>query len=186
MADLTTLAKVKEFLGIGDTLTDAVLSTLVSQVSRAIEAHCHRTFADTNYTEYHDGDLANEVPLRQYPIISITSVHEDTARAFGSSALVSADDYTFEKDSGLLLVDYRLPRGNRNVKVVYRAGYATIPTDVELAANKWAGVEFNRRKSGGSVSESLGNYSTSYEVGPVPKDVDNILEPYVIRESSIA
>ena len=186
MGDLTTLAKVKEFLGIGDTATDAVLTTLVSQVSAAVEAHCRRTFADTNYTEHHDGDLAREIPLRQYPIISITSVHEDPARTFAASALISSDDYTFNGPSGILLIDYRLPRGNRNVKVVYRAGYATLPPDVVLATNAWVGAIYNRRKSGGSMSESLGNFSTSYEVGPMPADVAKMLDSYVMAESSIA
>lgn len=171
MGTLTTRASVKELLGIQSAVTayDAVLDTLVAAVDGIVEDYCGRRFADTTYTDYFDGQLnQRRLLLPNYPIISVTSVHDDTDRTFGSDTLVSADDYTFktgEDSDGIIYFHATtLGRGMKNIKVVYRAGYATIPKPLARAADLIVASIYNRRKGAGRTSESLGNFS--YSAGP--------------------
>lgn len=169
MGTLTTRASVKELLGIQSAITayDAVIDTLVAAVDGLVEDYCDRHFADTTYTEYHDGvHNQRQILVRNYPIISVTSIHDDAAREYGSATLISSDDYTFETGDdadGIVYLDLSLSRGQRNIKVVYRAGYASgsIPKPLSRAADLLCASIYNRRKGAGRTSESLGNLSYS-------------------------
>ena len=163
MGDLTTVSKFKSYAGITSSTWDAMLAELVTYVSADVEGACERTFASASYTEYYDGKWQRSLSLKNYPIISITSINDDTGRTFASSSDITSTDYTFDADNGIVsFIYYRPSRGTKSLKVVYTAGYTTIPKDLELLVLRRIGSIFNRRKSDGSASESLGNYSTSY------------------------
>lgn len=185
MGTLTTRANVKQFIGIlsGVTAFDAVLDTLVTLVDTLVEDYCHRHFADTTYTEFYDGQSnQRRLCLRNYPIISITSIHDDTNRDFDSGTLISADDYTFEtgSDSNGIVHFHAasLGRGIRNVKAVYRAGYATIPTPLTMAANMIVAAIYNRRKALGTSGGSLASLSTSLATQFMPDEAKLLLNRY--------
>lgn len=168
MGTLTTRASAKELLGIrtGTTAYDAVIDTLVAAVDGLVEDYCDRRFADTTHTEYYDGESnMRQLVLKNYPIISVTSVHDDSERVFGANTLIDSDDYTFDtgddSDGVVRFFNVSLSRGMRNIKVVYRAGYATIPPPLKTAANLLIASIYNRRKGSGRSSESLGNFSYS-------------------------
>ena len=186
MANLATLATVKEHAEINVTTWDAPLTTLLARVSAAIRKHVRgRPFESTNYTEYYAGELSDTIQLRHIPVTAITSVHEDSARTtYNASTLIAAADYTYDQESGILSFDYRLPRGNRNVRVVYTAGDASVPEDVALSCVIWTLHIWARAKSHGMSSESGGNVSGSYDLGPIPEEVANLLAEYVVVGSS--
>lgn len=167
MGTLTTRASVKELLGIKSSVTayDAVIDTLVLAVDGLVEDYCDRHFADTTYTEYHDGESnQRKLLVRNYPLISVTSIHDDAGRTYGSDTLIASADYTFETGDdadGIVYLDLSLARGQRNVKIVYRAGYATIPKTLSRAADLVCASIYNRRKGAGRSNESLGNLSYS-------------------------
>jgi len=168
MGTLTTRASAKELLGIPSAVTafDAVIDTLVAAVDGIVEDYCHRRFADVTYTEYYDGQSGQRrLCLRNYPIISVTSIHDDANRDYGTDTLVDADDYTFEtgEDSnGIVhLHGTTLSKGIRNIKVIYRAGYATIPKSLARAADLIVASLYNRRKAQGTPGGSMGSVSIS-------------------------
>jgi hypothetical protein len=73
--DLITLARAKQDIqSITDTSQDALLTTLITAISRAIEKYSRRDFVQTNYDELYNGTGDRRLLLRQYPIISVQSV----------------------------------------------------------------------------------------------------------------
>ena len=55
MADLTTLANVKGWLGVTATTDDALLSRLISAASDYVQTWLNRTIATQTYSETRDG-----------------------------------------------------------------------------------------------------------------------------------
>ena len=52
------------------------------------------------------------------------------------------------------------PRGRRNIRVVYTAGYATVPEDVQLAAAELAKEVYGKAQRDPTLlSETIGSYS---------------------------
>ena len=85
-------------------------------------------------------------------------------------------DYLVDWDAGMLeRPGSTWGTGSRNIFVDYTAGYATIPDDIEIAANEIVQGMFNRRKHDGVMkSEKLGDYS--YTLAEFKSD----LPPYVM------
>lgn len=74
MANLTTLASVKELVGITAATFDAVLNTLISQVSEQVEQFCDRDFELGDQTRWLDGNGHARLFLPEWPIRSIQQV----------------------------------------------------------------------------------------------------------------
>lgn len=181
MVDLITVASAKEHLGITATTWDAVLQTLVTRVSGMVERYCDRTFASTAYTEDYDGDGSEVLLTRQSPIVSVTSVHDDQNREFTSATLIQTTDYYVDTaKAAIKLIGGRFSRGVGNVRVAYTAGYASTPDAVAISVADIVGLYFNRRRSGGIASQSLGGQSTSW-LGDWPADIVAALEVYKMR-----
>jgi hypothetical protein len=148
MADLLKLHEVKQRLFlINEDKYDLLLMSLISDVSSILETYCGRHFTAADYTEYQDGNLNDEILTDEWPINSVTSIYDDPDRTFSSSSLVNADDYVFYPDEGIirLLISGTIVGrnfqtvfsiGHRNVKIVYNAGYTTIPGDLKMIASE--------------------------------------------------
>ena len=76
MADLVTIAQVKERLTIAGTGHDTLLTSLVGQVSRKLGAVCKRRLDETTHTEYVTGSGLFDLQLKHGPLVSVTSVNE--------------------------------------------------------------------------------------------------------------
>lgn len=75
---LTTLADVKAVAGITDTTQDTRLEYLINAVSAQIAGYCDRVFTRSTYTlETHTGTNRQSLSLRQWPIVSVSSILED-------------------------------------------------------------------------------------------------------------
>jgi len=73
--DLITLARSKTNIpSITDSSHDSTLNTLITAASRAIEKYCRRDFVSHTYDELYNGNGDRRLFLRQYPLISVTSV----------------------------------------------------------------------------------------------------------------
>lgn len=154
---LTTLSAVKEFLQIATAVTDddTFITNLISRISADIEKECGRTFLAANYTEYHDGDSTSILMLDQYPVNSITSIHDDVDREYNADDLIDSDDYAFYSESGIVELDgLTFATGIKNIKVIYNAGYTTIPTDLEQACIKRVAIEYLTGKAGVNAFDS--------------------------------
>lgn len=73
-----------------------------------------------------------------------------------------------------------LPRGGRNIRVVYQAGFAIIPEDLQEAIALWVAHRFQNNKSAGDYTmERLGDHQIERDInmGP-PKHVKTMLDQY--------
>jgi hypothetical protein len=139
VSDLTTLANVKAWTKEPGTGLDALISDLITRVSKYIKVYCERDILSKDYTEYHNGHGSNYLLLNQYPITAITSIHDDLDRNFDASTLIDSDDIIFttgtnEALAGIVYLDgFSFSCGKNNIKVIYTAGYASVPADLEQA-----------------------------------------------------
>lgn len=87
---LTTLDKVKDYLGITVTTFDEILNRLINDATASIETYCNRQFAARAYTmERYDGSGVKILQIRNYPIISverIATLIDDAMSIIASSA----------------------------------------------------------------------------------------------------
>jgi hypothetical protein len=73
--DLITLSRAKQNIqAITDTSQDALLTTLITAVSEAIEKYCRRHFYSRSFDELYNGTGDRRLLLREYPIQSVQSV----------------------------------------------------------------------------------------------------------------
>lgn len=174
---------VKTFLGITVTGDDALLTTLLTQIEEYVQnVYCERQFAAANHTEYYDGDGSGVLLLDNYPIVSVTSVHDDTDREYGADDLIDSDDIiTYEKEGKLVLDGLCFTKGNKNVKVVYRAGYGSgegetaMPNEIKLALIQLTAALYLEGK--GSLDAMAGN-SEIYRPNKLRKEAYAILDKY--------
>lgn len=106
------LPTVKQFLNIDPSVTsqDDWLTRLVAGANAAVQSYCKRNLETQSYTDYLDGNGLQVLPLRQYPVLSVTAVYLDPAgfygqgvNAFSSQTLLTVGrDYVpkFGPDSG--------------------------------------------------------------------------------------
>ena len=87
--DLTTVAAVNAILGQGESVDAALLQTEVTAYSRNILTRTGRGFLSgvRSYSERYSGNGSTELPVRNYPILSIESV------TVGGIAIPASPDY---------------------------------------------------------------------------------------------
>ena len=125
---LTTLAAVKEEIGISDTTDDGWLVKTIRRTSAAIAKHCNRTFGNERVQE--DGRIyGGIIPLLHFPVRSVESV------VINGEPL---EDYQLESGAGTMLFD---DEDWIRYTVIHQAGWnlpddanRDLPEDVELAA----------------------------------------------------
>lgn len=127
---LTSLPKVKTYLGISDTSSDAVLNELIAFVSRLMEGWMGRTIVQqATATEEHDirdSGLVRYLTLQNRPFDSIAEVRLN-------GTVVDPANYEVRHGALLAYQNGTWPAGHVEVDVV-NAGYATIPEDLAGAA----------------------------------------------------
>lgn len=136
---LTTVARLKGIIGAkaDDTTNDALFAETIERVSKDLAGKCGRTFEyEAAITEFHDGDGRTRTLLvRRPPIVAVTTLHDDTGRAYLTAHLIAAADYVVDKEAGIITLDgFAFATGLQNIKVVYGGGYQVIPQDLEEAA----------------------------------------------------
>jgi hypothetical protein len=187
MAELTTLADVKGWLGVTTSAMDATLTRLIEAAEARIRGICgsRDSFLTATFVETFDGDAAQIIRLKNGPITSITSIVAD-------GVTISSDLYSFNASRGVvgfthparstywstampsgLLVTGRsfnspsFGNGFNTVTVTYVAGYANqaaVPADLQQAAVELAGLYFQAmERDPGINSETLGSYSYTKE-----------------------
>lgn len=158
---LTTLANLREYLKkeATDTTDDTLLTKIISRVSEKIEKKCNRTFLAANHTEYFAGNGINKQYIKNWPINSVTSIHVDDDRAWGSDSAVAAEDIIISSQNPgmIILADGEIftktVDGIENVRIIYNGGYSTIPTDLEQACIELCCIEYI--KSGGIINTTI-------------------------------
>lgn len=135
MIDLNTNAlcteyEIKEFDG---TLAEGDLDSIravINRMSVMFENYCNRKFVSQTFTEYYNGTGDRYLYLDNYPVTEITSVHEDPDWDWGSDELIESTEYRIIDDMGIVYQSI-FPKGHQNIKVIYTAGYTTVPEDLK-------------------------------------------------------
>jgi len=179
---LLSLEDLKEQLSVSGGGKDTVLESILGRVTDEIEQHLGRQIVSRgSLTEYHtfqtDGAAVFDSELRtlDFPILTVTSVHEDIAlpHTYGSSALlVVGTGYEVVKPRGIIRrlnggtgLPWNWDTGSRAIKIVYTAGYtvATVPYRIRGVAIGYAGLIWEEHKRGGygisGQTDALGNFT---------------------------
>jgi hypothetical protein len=186
---LTSLETVKEHLGVPPaTLTyDDLLKRLINASSARVEAHCDRFLKRrTGIVDYHDGIAGNRLLLNQWPAEIPTELWIDPTGEFTDvDYKLASGDYYLETSAkgegvGIVLAGGRsFPNGIRNIKILYDAGYATVPSDLEDACIWFVEYLYNMRndRTVGLETKGKNQENTTYR-GDIPPIVKEHLELY--------
>ena len=185
MASLVSLTDYKSLRGITVTTWDTRLTGMLAAASAMVRRWCGRDESTgfesgTTRTEYIDGTNGPTLQVREWPIVTLTSVSE--LDASGTATDLASTDYRAENRTGILArhtsaygrftsmngvpsVPYfqSSPRwcgGFQNWKVIYTGGFATIPADLQEGVCKITDSLFAqlRKDMAGLQSEDLGDY----------------------------
>ena len=188
------------------TASEAVLSSLITRAGVALARHCGYPAASpgaapslesTTYTLFSGGDQVRRksgrvLVVEPYPVTSITSIHDDPDEEYGSSDLIAASDYVQRGDEGeVIVLKLDAIHGgwsttDRAIKIVFVAGYSSVPADIETAAIEYVLHLLNLRDRRGvnNVSTPDG-LNTSYRDETIPAHVAQLLAPYVLPSGYI-
>ncbi len=166
---------------------EAELAQLISAASRLICQYTGRsTFAVQAYADTYDGAGKNWMLLRQWPVVSVTSI---ALTEWGQTTTIT-DPTKFQLEQPipaggnqrltLTSTPYAVfPRGRGNVQITYQAGYAEIPYDLIQACVEIAGEAFTRRNRIGQNSVTMKDQSTvSFSQRDMPASVATMLQSY--------
>ena len=193
-----TAAQLKSRLDITVAGADAALAEVIAGVVADFEAWCRRRLVRpaAAVTEYWDGGHADSATifLNYFPAVVITSVKESLYHghaAAGVTALTANDDYILNDARGRLVRVGAWLSGPDAVQVVYTGGYAAagvtplpagqiaMPDKIIEAAIRQASFVWQRRKSLGLTSESMGPASmTAYARDELLPTVRELLAEY--------
>ena len=137
---LTTVADVKESMGITDSTQDNLIIRKINQATILIENYCLRTFQSTVYTnDMYDATQVDVLVLRQRPVTNIASIEiRDSGLNINNwetidSKLYHCDAGSAQAKAGVVALMFQaLGRWDR-YRVTYTAGYTTIPQDLNEA-----------------------------------------------------
>ncbi len=182
---LCTLANVKEYLEITLATHDARLTALAARAQAHIEDFCGRKFDAADYVEQYDGDGLSVLSLRQFPVVTFTSLYDDLDRVFAGDTLIAAADYYVDKSAGVVELSSGavFQKGRGNVRATYRAGYETaaIPASLTQACVMATAALFEERKNIGVAQRSLKDGGVSAYRHGVPEEVWKLVEPHKRR-----
>lgn len=179
-SDLVQLAEVKSWLGIISSADDALLQTLITQISAWADGYTNRTLYSTTYTIECDGRGEQRKILPNWPVTAVSSVVIS-----GVNIPVSPDaiqpGYIFNTVMPrVTLVGYTFTKGLGNVFINYTAGFSVFPQQLVLAAKQLVAARYRGRTSVGKISASgpagqSASYFTKDEATP---EILRILDSY--------
>ena len=178
------LDDVIRYLGITDTDDDALIGDLIDSVEDLVEGYVDWEIfgGEAKYTEYHHGKSEKSIVLKRWPVVSVSALYDDLDRDFTDSTKVDEDDYVVDTKTGIVSLDGDLifSNGNLNVKVVYTAGFETLPKSVEQVRREEVARIYHRAKQGGSgiKAERQGPYNVTWDMEALSKQSKLILNKY--------
>lgn len=186
---------------------DEFLEDIIPMASRFIDHHCNRPdnfFQDggVTVTEYFDGlgsappadylqyereieiweNRARMFNLSERPVLSITSVQELVDGTWVDRTEGDSSAYDYRRVRSQIYFWKSIPRrGWKNLKVIYTAGYATIPSDVDWVCARLIANELH------ALQEDRGTAKVALTGAPIldfedpmifTKDLAERLSPY--------
>ncbi len=194
MADLTTVAAVKEWMAIsaGITAADSTLQTLISACSADfLRATRRPDLLAADHTEVREGDGGVRMMLYHWPINSIASL-----KIGGVTVPVSADkiapcyfidtDIDPERTFMLYLIGQSFTDG-ASVQITYNAGYQTTPADISQAIADWVAYRYKQEPNLGAPQRRMSEGESMEQTQlDAPQTAKAVMDRYTRRIPSIA
>lgn len=173
---LTTWEYAREYLGLDEDEQEFVTQR-INEASAIAERHMDRALYEAERTEIYDGSGRAYLLLRQWPVSEVTSVRISTAGEFDEAEEESI--LTLDENVGVLWTRRGFPKGRRNVRVTYTAGFADIPADVQAAVCEIVASRMKAVRAGqiGIKSVTGDGVNTTFEL-TIPTNAQRILETY--------
>lgn len=177
MADLTTLANAKAWVGVSSAADDALFSRLISAASDYIQTWLNRTIAQQPYSSNRDGPGGYRLMFKNYPVTAISSLTID-GQAIPAS-VNGSPGYVFDETSVMLVGGvYRFNRGFQNVSISHTAGFATTPNEIEQACIELVAMRYKERDRIGQVSKSVGGETVTFSQKDFSDSIETTLTNY--------
>ena len=197
---LMTADEVKAYVpALTGAAEDTTLDTLIARFDALAAEHClfpgapggvvgaEKTLEDSTYTLYIDGpdpDDPRVLNLGIYPVVSVTSIHADAVRDYGSDTLVDSGDYTLFGAEGLVeltsTASSAWASGPRANKAVIVAGWATVPALIKHACGLQVAHWWKNRPTIGVRSVSQRGTTTSMLALTLLPSTREALQPSVL------
>jgi hypothetical protein len=193
MADLTTLANVKQWAPIASTTTsnDTLISRLITACSNDfMRATLRPDLPQDDYTEVHQGDGSTRMTLFHWPINEITTL------TIGGTTVAESPDkirpgYYVDEDIDpervyqLYLIGQCFTDG-AVVTISYSAGYEAAPEDIEQAVIDWVVYRYKGRpNAGASRRRSTEGEDVDVEQVDAPPTTLAVIDRYKRRLPSV-
>jgi hypothetical protein len=101
---------------------------LIAVATSACSVYLQRDLGVSTFTEFFDGS-SQAMVLSHQPVAEVTGVYIDSARLYATPTT----DYRIDLDTGVLVLYERVPEGRDVVKVVYDAGFESVPESILYA-----------------------------------------------------
>jgi len=129
---LCTVQEVKDYYGMTgtDASTDTLIEEVINGASQIFETYCDRAFLTDTYTDYYDGKGKSVLFVDNSPITTISGIWDDTEWNWATTSEISSANYRIADGNRVVFRDTVLNDGDQNVKIIYDAGYASVPDDL--------------------------------------------------------
>lgn len=114
----------------------------INEESARVDFDAKRKFGLTEYTDYASFDGQARITLQNAPVVNIVSVHYNTMPLGEPETWVELTPhvhYKLHPETGVLLLiltKFSPRRSDRNIRIVYNAGYETPPEVIEMLTTK--------------------------------------------------
>lgn len=195
MANLITRKNYKDYMRIEHSKDDAKIDILVASISQLVKTYCGSSIVDfysSSKTEFFDipDTLTSEIFVTESPLNAVSALSERDSITDSYTTLTANTDYYVDTEhdriyriDGEKSVKY-FKRGFAAVKVVYTAGYETVPNDLKLAVFDLITYYLKderktQRSIAGTTLRNEGTTSIKGDVG-FPDHIKRVLDLYKI------
>jgi len=180
---LVDLPSVKRFMGVtgSDTEMDDLLCELINRHSVLFETYMSRNILSRSYTETQDGGGYHMLFTTQYPIQSVSSIHDSSSWVWSDDTLIDTDDYVITSGDHLNAIILKtLVFGDYldNVKVIYTAGYDEVPLDIQQCIIEEVVRSYNDKDELGVSIKSISDDSMHYTSQGLLEKTQQVLSKY--------
>lgn len=135
MTDLISITEFKSFEGITGSTEDGKLNLIIPAISALVRNYCGKSF-----NSYYSADKTELFSFRfemdvifptESPLRTVASLEVDYGDGY---ELIPADEYGVDtRIDTIRLKSGKFPVGVNTVRLIYKGGYATIPSELKLA-----------------------------------------------------
>ena len=181
MYALTSYTNLKLFLSQDNDSDESLMRSVIDNASRMIENYTHRLLRGRTYGsngldfEQWNGNGTPRYYTRQYPIISVSELYDDTDLTFSSSTLKASTDYTIFKNAGFIQLNPIAVKGTiftkslNNIKLIYTAGF----DEFNVISDQNNRIDFNEGGSDLVATLTAGVYTASSLASHIKTQMDD-------------